>query len=88
MARNPAAQTAFGPMMLAAMEQSEPPQRRLADDDLAARFLPAPTRWLVTATPPKLMRRRQPDRITGRVVAVRGQGLATRATRHREPESG
>jgi methyltransferase (TIGR00027 family) len=54
---NAAAQTAFGPMMLAAMEQSEPPGRRLVDDDLAARFLPAPTRWLVTATPPKLMRR-------------------------------
>ncbi|HME16309.1 MAG TPA: SAM-dependent methyltransferase [Mycobacterium sp.] len=57
MPRNPTAQTAFGPMMLAALEQSEPPGRRLVDDDLAARFLPAPTRWLVTATPPKLMRR-------------------------------
>jgi methyltransferase (TIGR00027 family) len=57
MARNPAAQTAFGPMVLAAMEQTEPPGRRLVDDDLAARFLPAPTRWLVTATPPALMRR-------------------------------
>jgi methyltransferase (TIGR00027 family) len=56
-AQNPAAQTAFGPMMLVAMEQTEPPGRRLVDDDLAARFLPAPTRWLVTATPPKLMRR-------------------------------
>jgi methyltransferase (TIGR00027 family) len=44
-------------MMLATMEQSEPPERRLVDDDLAARFLPAPARWLVTATPPKLMRR-------------------------------
>jgi methyltransferase (TIGR00027 family) len=43
-------------MVLAAMEQSEPPGRRLVDDDLAARFLPAPTRWLVTATPPALMR--------------------------------
>jgi methyltransferase (TIGR00027 family) len=57
MPRNPAAQTAFGPMVLAAMEQSEPPGRRLVDDDLAARFLPAPTRWLVTAAPPKIMRR-------------------------------
>ena len=57
MPRNPAAQTAFGPMILAAMEHSEPPGRRLVDDDLAARFLPAPTRWLVTATPPRLMRR-------------------------------
>ena len=44
-------------MVLVAMEQSEPPGRRLVDDDLAARFLPAPTRWLVTATPPTLMRR-------------------------------
>jgi methyltransferase (TIGR00027 family) len=50
MARNPAAQTAFGPMVLAAIEQHEPPGRRLVDDDLAARFLPAPTRWLVAAT--------------------------------------
>jgi methyltransferase (TIGR00027 family) len=57
MPRNPAAQTAFGPMVLAAIEQREPAARRLVDDDLAARFLPAPTRWLVTATPPKLMRR-------------------------------
>jgi len=44
-------------MVLTAMEQSEPPGRRLVDDDLAARFLPAPTRWLVTATQAKLMRR-------------------------------
>jgi methyltransferase (TIGR00027 family) len=44
-------------MVLAAMEQSEPPGRRLVDDDLAAQFLPSPTRWLVTATPPSLMRR-------------------------------
>jgi methyltransferase (TIGR00027 family) len=44
-------------MMLAAMEQSESPGRRLVDDDLAARFLPTPTRWLVTATPPAMMRR-------------------------------
>jgi methyltransferase (TIGR00027 family) len=57
MPRNPAAQTAFGPMVLTATEQTEPPGQRLVDDDLAARFLPAPTRWLVTATPPKLMRR-------------------------------
>src|ERR1700729_2656650 len=57
MARNPAAQTAVGPMVLVALEQSEPPERRLVDDDLAARFLPAPTRWLVTVTPPNLMRR-------------------------------
>jgi methyltransferase (TIGR00027 family) len=50
MARNPVAQTAFGPMVLAAVEQNEPPGRRLVDDDLAGLFLPAPLRWLVAAT--------------------------------------
>ena len=50
MARNPAAQTAFGPMVLAAVEHNEPPDRRLVDDDLAELFLPAPLRWLVAAT--------------------------------------
>lgn len=50
MARNPAAQTAFGPMVLAAVEQNEPPDRRLVDDDLADLFLPAPLRWLVAAS--------------------------------------
>ncbi|HXY64694.1 MAG TPA: SAM-dependent methyltransferase [Mycobacterium sp.] len=57
MPRNPAAQTAFGPMVLVAIEQHEPPDRRLVDDDLAARFLPASTRWLVAATRPTLLRR-------------------------------
>jgi methyltransferase (TIGR00027 family) len=50
MARNLVAQTAFGPMVLAAVEQNEAPGRRLVDDDLADLFLPAPLRWLVTAT--------------------------------------
>src|SRR5271166_36108 len=50
MARNPAAQTAFGPMVLAAVEQNEPAERRLVDDDLAALFLPMPLRWFVAAT--------------------------------------
>src|ERR1700733_4571429 len=50
MARNPVAQTAFGPMVLAAVEQNEPPGRRLLDDDLADLFLPRPLRWLVGAT--------------------------------------
>ncbi|HZE18329.1 MAG TPA: class I SAM-dependent methyltransferase, partial [Mycobacterium sp.] len=50
MTRNPVAQTAFGPMVLAAVEQHEPPGRRLVDDDLAGRFLPTTTRWLVAAT--------------------------------------
>lgn len=57
MARDPAAQTAYGPMVLAALEQHEPPQRRLVDDDLAARFLPARMRWLVAALRPALARR-------------------------------
>lgn len=57
MARNPAAQTAFGPMVLAAIEQHEPPGQRLVDDDLAVRFVPAPARWLVAATRPRLLRR-------------------------------
>ncbi|HEU4363722.1 MAG TPA: SAM-dependent methyltransferase [Mycobacterium sp.] len=45
--RNPAAQTAFGPMVLAAVEQNEPPERRLVDDDLAQLFLPRRMRWLI-----------------------------------------
>lgn len=50
MARNPVAWSAFGPMVLTAVEHNEPPGRRLVDDDLAELFLPAPLRWLVAAT--------------------------------------
>lgn len=50
MARNPAAQTAFGPMVLAAVEHNEAPGRRLVDDDLAELFLPGPLRLLAGAT--------------------------------------
>jgi methyltransferase (TIGR00027 family) len=50
MAQNPAAQTAFGPMVLAAVEHNEPPERRLVDDDLAESFLPAYLRAFVRAT--------------------------------------
>jgi methyltransferase (TIGR00027 family) len=57
MPRNPAAQTAFGPMLLVAVEQCEPPDRRLVDDDLAVQFLPAPMRWLVNSAPPNLLQR-------------------------------
>lgn len=57
MARNPAAQTAFGPMVLAAVEHNEPPGRRLVDDDLAELFLPTPLRWLVAATRAAPLRR-------------------------------
>jgi methyltransferase (TIGR00027 family) len=37
-------------MVLVAVEQNEPPGRRLVDDDLAELFLPAPVRLLVGAT--------------------------------------
>ena len=57
MARNPAAQTAFGPMVEAAIEQYEPPQRRLVDDDLAAAILPAGQRAVVRAMRWPLLRR-------------------------------
>jgi methyltransferase (TIGR00027 family) len=50
MARNPAAQTALNPMLLTAVEQNEPPERRLIDDDLAELFLPRGRRWLAAAT--------------------------------------
>ncbi len=50
MARNPAAQTAFGPMVLAAVEQNEEPTKRLVQDDSALSFLPAGMRVLVNAT--------------------------------------
>jgi methyltransferase (TIGR00027 family) len=47
--RSPAEQTAFGPMVIAACEQYTPPEHRLLDDDLAARFLPAGQRLVVRA---------------------------------------
>src|SRR5574337_1644651 len=57
MPRNPVSQTAFGPMVLAAIEQHEPPGRRLVDDDVAALSLPARLRWLVAALRPAQLRR-------------------------------
>lgn len=47
MAGNPEAQTAFGPMVLAAIEHHETPSRRLVDDELAESFLPGRLRALV-----------------------------------------
>jgi methyltransferase (TIGR00027 family) len=44
-------------MVLAAIEQHEPPGQRLIDDDLAALFLPIRGRWLVAATRPAPLRR-------------------------------
>ncbi len=49
MAHNPAAQTAFGPMVQVAIEQYEPPDRRLVDDDLALSILPVAQRAIVRA---------------------------------------
>ncbi len=46
----PAAQTAYGPMFLAAVEQMETPGRRLCHDDLASSFLPPGLRAMVAAT--------------------------------------
>ncbi|MGH3722986.1 MAG: SAM-dependent methyltransferase [Mycobacterium sp.] len=46
---NPAAQTAYGPMVIAAIEQHEPHGSRIVDDDLAARILPGGYRWFVRA---------------------------------------
>ena len=50
MGTNPAAQTAYGPMLLAAVEAHEPPGRRLIDDDLASAVLPGRYRTLVWLT--------------------------------------
>jgi methyltransferase (TIGR00027 family) len=57
MARNPAAQTAFGPMVQAAIEQYEPPERRIVHDDLAASILPVGQRAVVHAMRWPLLRR-------------------------------
>ncbi len=47
---NPAAQTAYGPMAIAAIEQHEPRGSRIVHDDLAAAILPAGLRWFVRVT--------------------------------------
>ena len=57
MSRNPAAQTAFGPMVQAAIEQYEPPERRLVSDDLALSILPPGQRAMVRAMGWPLLRR-------------------------------
>jgi methyltransferase (TIGR00027 family) len=56
-ARDAAAQTAFGPILLAAIEHNEPEQRRLVDDDLAESFLPRRHRLLVRLTRAGVLRR-------------------------------
>ncbi|HET7667975.1 MAG TPA: SAM-dependent methyltransferase [Mycobacterium sp.] len=57
MARNPAAQTAFGPVAQAAIEQYETRERRLVEDDLAQSILPAAQRAVVRAMRWPLLRR-------------------------------
>jgi methyltransferase (TIGR00027 family) len=52
-----ATQTAFGPMVQAAIEQYEPPESRLVDDDLALSILPVGQRLLVQAMRWPLLRR-------------------------------
>lgn len=47
---NPVAATAVGPMVLAAVEQYEPVERRLVDDDMALSFLPAGVRAFTRTT--------------------------------------
>jgi methyltransferase (TIGR00027 family) len=44
-------------MVLAAVENNEPPERRLAHDELAAQFLPMTARLLITATRSSALRR-------------------------------
>ncbi len=55
--RSAAAQTAVGPMVVAAVEHLEPPDRRLVDDDLAASFLPGHLRALVALSRTEAVRR-------------------------------
>jgi len=55
--QNPSAQTAFGPVVLAAIEHYEQPGRRLVDDDLAASFLPTRLRLLLWLTRAGVLRR-------------------------------
>lgn len=44
-------------MLLAAIEQNEPADKRLVDDDLAELFLPVPLRWLAAASSRAVVRR-------------------------------
>lgn len=55
--RSAAAQTAVGPMVVAAVEHLEPEHRRLVDDDMAASFLPGHLRALVALSRTEAVRR-------------------------------
>jgi len=54
--RPPAADTAFGPMLIAAVEQTYPCEQRLIHDHLAARFLPFINRLTLRACRSHLLR--------------------------------
>lgn len=47
--RSPAAQTALGPMVVVAIEQTYPARQRIVQDDLAVRYLPAGAQLLARA---------------------------------------
>jgi methyltransferase (TIGR00027 family) len=47
---NRAAQTAYGPMTIVVIEQRQPAERRIVDDDLAAKLLPAGLRFVMWLT--------------------------------------
>lgn len=55
--RSAAAETAVGPMVVAAVEHLEPAHRRLVDDDLAVSFLPGHLRALVALSRTAAVRR-------------------------------
>lgn len=54
--RPASAQTALGPMVIAAVERYTPPRQRLFDDGLAVRFLPPGVQWIVRACRWRLVR--------------------------------
>lgn len=77
MARNTAAQTAFGPIVQAAIEQYEPPEHRLVYDDLAVSLLPAGQHRAQEG------RRRARTRPGTRVSSLGAVGLRTRRSDRR-----
>lgn len=73
--RPPAAQTAFGPMVIAAVEQHVPDPQRLIHDGLAMRFLPLNMRLAVRACRWRPMRTMLIDFTEKRAPAVWGGTL-------------
>jgi methyltransferase (TIGR00027 family) len=75
--RSPAAQTAFGPMVVVACEQIMPAERRLIEDGLAVHFLPWGLRLLVHACRWRLLRDWLIDRTEKRTPGI-WAGMACR----------